>query len=230
MTTQHASSFVERTLPHSVVPDNDNYHTSVLSTVQVADGPPYAFGRCRSLQERRRSRTSRLTTFPEDLTFDHTPSGDWLMRAMMVGAAVVIGTLAAPLNAQGSHTAVDPKTRAELERARDVVWRAWFAGDSATLNRVLAGALAAGDDDGWADRKGAIDGSTQFAQGGGKLLDLKFDSTAIAMNGSVAVMTARYSYTTTDKAGKRNTTRGRAVEIFVLEKGAWMHPFWHLAR
>jgi uncharacterized protein DUF4440 len=152
------------------------------------------------------------------------------MRAFLVGALLVLGAIATPSNAQGNHSNVDAKTRADLERVRDIVWRAWFAGDSVTLNRVLAGALAADDDDGWADRKGAIDGARGFAKAGGKLLDLKFDSTAIALHGNVAVMTARYSYTTADRAGKQNTTRGRAVEIFVLEKGAWMHPFWHLAR
>lgn len=148
------------------------------------------------------------------------------MRAMMAVALFSLVVVAQPSQAQG---AADAKTRAELERARDVVWRSWFAGDSQTLDRVLAGALAAGDPDGWSDRKQAIDDSREFAKNG-KLVDLKFDSTAIQLHGNVAVMTARYSYTTADRAGKQNTTRGSAVEIFVLEKGAWTHPFWHLAR
>ena len=152
------------------------------------------------------------------------------MRAMLVGT-LLLSVIATPSFAHSTRTSADAKTRAELERAREVVWRSWFAGDSATLDRVLAGALAAGDNvEGWSDRKGAIAESREFAKNGGKLLDLKFDSTAIEMHGTVAVMTARYSYTTTDRAGKQNTTRGLAVEIFVLEKGAWTHPFWHLAR
>ena len=151
------------------------------------------------------------------------------MRAMVV-VALLLGVLVAPGPRQGSDATVDVRTRAELERARDVVWRSWFAGDSATLDRVLAGALAAGDDvDGWADRKTAISGSREFAKNGSKLVNLKFDSTAIALHGKVAVMTARYSYTIADRSGKQETTRGYAVEIFVHEKGAWTHPFWHLA-
>ena len=151
------------------------------------------------------------------------------MRAMVMGA-LLLGVLVVPGRMQGSQTTVDAKTRAELERARDVIWRAWFAGDSATLDRVLAGALAAGDNvDGWADRRTAISGSREFAKSGGKLVNLTFDSTAIAMHGKVAVMTARYSDTTADRGGKQETTRGYAVEIFVHEKGAWTHPFWHLA-
>jgi len=152
------------------------------------------------------------------------------MRAILVGT-LLLGVIATPSFAQGIRTNADAKTRAELERARDVVWRSWFAGDSAMLDRVLAGALAAGDNvDGWADRKRAIAESRDFANNGGKLLALRFDSTAIEIHGTVAVMTARYAYTTADRSGKQDTTRGYAVEIFVLEKGAWTHPFWHLAR
>ena len=152
------------------------------------------------------------------------------MRALLLGA-LLLGTIAAPVKAQDSHITVDAKTRAELERARDVVWRSWFAGDSAALDRVLAGALAAGDNvDGWSDRTEAIAESRDFAKRGGKLLSLKFDSTAIELHGKVAVMTARYTYTLADREGKQNITRGYAVEIFVQEKGAWTHPFWHLAR
>lgn len=152
------------------------------------------------------------------------------MRLMLV-ATLLLGAIAAPANAQGSVRSADAKTRTELERARDVVWRSWFAGDSATLDRVLAPALAAGDNvEGWSDRSRAIAESRAFAKSGGKLVELRFDGTAIEMHGNVAVMTARYNYTTADRAGKQNTTRGYAVEIFVLEKGEWTHPFWHLAR
>jgi hypothetical protein len=154
-------------------------------------------------------------------------NSEFLMRAMMVVAVLLLGMSSSPVTAQGP---VDSSTRAELERARDLVWRSWFAGDSQTLDRVLAGALAAGDDkDGWSDRKQAISDSREFAKSGGKLLDLRFDSTAIQLHGTLAVMTARYTYTTADGAGKKNTTRGYAVEIFVKEKGVWTHPFWHLA-
>jgi hypothetical protein len=134
-----------------------------------------------------------------------------------------------PLRTQ--QATVDAKTRTELVRARDVVWRSWFAGDSTTLDRVLAGALAAGDsDESWSDRGRAIADSREFARSGGKLIDLTFDSTKIELHGKVAVMTANFSYTTSNRAGKRDSSRGHVVEIFVHEKGAWTHPFWHLAR
>jgi hypothetical protein len=146
----------------------------------------------------------------------------WLVRAVL---AVLVPC------AMGAQDVTDAKTRADLERARDVVWRAWFAGDSATLDRVLARALAAGDNvGGWSDRAEAISESREFARSGSRLLDLRFDSTVIELRGAVAVMTARYAYTIADRSGARNTTRGTAVEIFILENGRWTHPFWHLAR
>src|SRR5688572_33326163 len=33
-------------------------------------------------------------------------------------------------------SSIDAETRAALEKARDVVWRAWFAGDTATLAQI----------------------------------------------------------------------------------------------
>jgi hypothetical protein len=151
------------------------------------------------------------------------------MRLFVVGW-LILSVMATPSWAQGNRDNADARIRAELEQVRDVVWRSWFAGDSDALDRVLAGALAAGDNDGWSDRQRAIADSREFAKSGGKLVDLTFDSTAIDMHGTVAVMTARYSFTTADRDGKRNTTRGYAVEIFVKEKGTWTHPFWHLTR
>jgi hypothetical protein len=148
------------------------------------------------------------------------------MRAMVVAILLSFGSY----SAQAQHTA-DQKTRSDLERARDVVWRSWFAGDSATLDRVLAGALAAGDsNEDWSDRQRAIADSREFAKSGGKLVDLKFENTQIELHGKVVVMSADFAYTTADRSGKRDSSRGHVVEIFVLEKGAWTHPFWHLAR
>lgn len=151
------------------------------------------------------------------------------MRAMLVVVLLSAGIVVGPVHAQAS---VDAKTRAELEQARDVVWRSWFAGDSVTLDRVIAPALAAGDSDGdWSDKRRAIADSREFAKAGGKLIDLKFDSTVIQLRGKVAVMTSRYSFTVMDAGGGTpKTTRGVAVEIFVHEKGMWTHPFWHLTR
>jgi hypothetical protein len=126
-------------------------------------------------------------------------------------------------------SSADAETRDALEKARDVVWRAWFAGDTATLARVIPGALAASEGNGWSDLDKTIAGSREFAAGGGKLLELTFDSTTFALHGSVAIVTARYATTTVEPgSGKQVNTSGYAVEVFVLENGQWVNPFWHL--
>lgn len=146
-------------------------------------------------------------------------------------AVLFLLTFSSGLTAQAKGVAVqtiDAKTRAELEQAREAVWRAWFAGDVAALNRLIPGALAAGSPRSWEDRSQTITGARDFAKSGGRLVELHFDSTTIALHGNVAVMHARYVTVTADAKGKRETVRGRATEVFVREKGAWLNPFWYL--
>ena len=146
---------------------------------------------------------------------------------------LAIVACASPAHEQASQISpsVDAETRGALEKARDVIWRAWFAGDTATLARVIPAALAAGGEQGWTDRARTIADSRDFAQNGGKLLDLRFDSTTFAVYGTVAVVTARFATTTVEPgSGKQVTTNGHATEVFVLENGQWVNPFWHLGK
>src|SRR3989454_11245933 len=56
--------------------------------------------------------------------------------------------------------------------AREAVWRAYFAGDRATLEKLIPDetiAIEAGDNT-WSNRQTIIDGAAQFAKRGGKLL------------------------------------------------------------
>ena len=56
-----------------------------------------------------------------------------------------------------------------LLKAREAVWRAYFAGDRATLEKLLPEeliTLEAGGD--WGNRKAVFDGSARFAAGSGK--------------------------------------------------------------
>ena len=156
------------------------------------------------------------------------------MRHVVLAFLTIVGC-AGPATEEASYAqgapAVDAETRATLEKARDVVWRAWFAGDTATLARVIPAALAAGGEQGWTDRARTIADSRDFARNGGKLLDLRFDSTSFAVYGTVAVVTARFTTTTIEPgSGKQVTTNGLATEVFVLENGQWGNPFWHLGK
>ena len=137
-----------------------------------------------------------------------------------------------PLAARAQRTAirptpVDEPTRQALFTARDAVWRAWFAGDSAALGRLLPAALAACGRGGWETRDASIASARSFAASGGKLVELRFDSTSIALQGAVAVLVAKY-HLVVATGSDRSTRDGTATEIFVRRGDGWVNPFWYL--
>src|SRR5256714_7484380 len=80
--------------------------------------------------------------------------------------------------------------RKRLLDAREAVWRAFFANDRATLEKLVPEetiAIEAGDSD-WSNRQTILDGAAQFAKGGGKLLKLVFPKTEIQFYGLTAVV------------------------------------------
>ena len=135
------------------------------------------------------------------------------------------GQAAAPVAA---HVELDATSKAELLKARDRIWRAWFANDSVELARLLPPAVTAVEGaDGYEDRAAILVGSRMFAAGGGKLVRIQFVDTEIVSYGNLAIVHARYELET-ESAGRRNKRGGRATEIFVRRNGAWLNPFWHL--
>src|SRR3989475_3686984 len=65
--------------------------------------------------------------------------------------------------------------------AREAVWRAYFAGDRATLEKLIPEETIAIEDDTWSNRQKVLDSATQFAKEGGKLVKLEFPKTEIQM-------------------------------------------------
>ncbi|HEX4682737.1 MAG TPA: nuclear transport factor 2 family protein [Gemmatimonadaceae bacterium] len=126
---------------------------------------------------------------------------------------------------------VSPTVESQLVAARESVWRAWFANDTAALRRVLPGAVVAGDgtpDVRWADRAAILSQSHDFARGGARLERIRFDNTHIMLDGDVALVSSNYQLVTT--AGPRtDSTRGHAAEVFVRQQDGWVNPFWRLA-
>jgi Domain of unknown function (DUF4440) len=122
---------------------------------------------------------------------------------------------------------VDAKTRTELEKARETIWRAWFAGDSVALERLIPNALAAGSPWGWEERAATF-ASARRSAANGRLAEIRFDSTTITLRDSVAIMQARFTYVLELTNGRRISTRGIATEIFVRQDGHWVNPFWYL--
>ncbi len=123
---------------------------------------------------------------------------------------------------------VSAATRQALEDARDRVWRAYFAGDSVTLEQLIPAALAAGSRGGWQGREASLAGARASAASGMRLTELRFDSTSIELRGSVAVVRARFKYILASPAGSQRELSGVATEIFVRQDGRWVNPFWYL--
>jgi ketosteroid isomerase-like protein len=127
-----------------------------------------------------------------------------------------------------------PRTLGETAKkslldAREAVWRAYFAGDRAALEKLLPEDLItlepyAGS---WGNRKTVLENSARFAAGGGKLLRLEFPKTEIQMYGYTAFVYSTYFYEV-EEGGKRNQASGRVTEVFVQRNGAWVNPGWHM--
>ncbi len=144
----------------------------------------------------------------------------------------------------GSDTALHPESTEEqlqtlrpmpdqmkkrLLDARESVWRAYFAGDRASLEKLIPEetvAIEAGDNN-WSNRQTILDGSQQFAKSGGKLVKLEFPKTEIQMYGFTAVLYSNYAYEL-ETGGQHINQSGRVTEVFVLRKGQWVNPGWHM--
>jgi len=124
---------------------------------------------------------------------------------------------------------IGDEMKKRLLEAREAVWRAWFAGDRATLEKLIPQetvAIESGHNN-WSNRQTILDGSEQFAKGGGKLVKLEFPKTEIQLYGVTAVVYSNYSYEL-EQGGQRMNQAGRVTEVFVLRNGQWVNPGWHM--
>lgn len=113
--------------------------------------------------------------------------------------------------------------------AREAVWRAFFSGDRAALEKLIPEetiAIEAGDNN-WSNRQTILSGSEQFAKNGGKLIKLEFPKTEIQFYGLTAVVYSNYAYEL-EVGGQRMNKAGRVTEVFVLRKNEWVNPGWHM--
>lgn len=122
-------------------------------------------------------------------------------------------------------TAPDPAILA----LRETAWRAWFAGDDATLAELLPPEFVGiGMGDGpFDDLPRTLAASRAFHAAGGRLLALDFPQTQAQRFGNVVVFYGRFSLTLVSD-GKEQQLAGRLTEIFVEREGRWWHPGWHL--
>jgi ketosteroid isomerase-like protein len=126
-----------------------------------------------------------------------------------------------------------PRTLPEAQKkslleAREAVWRAYFAGDRAALEKLLPEELVTLEPGGnWGNRKAVFDGSAAFAAAGGKLVRLEFPKTEMQVYGYTAILYSTYVYEI-EAGGKQSTNSGRVTEVFVYHNGAWVNPSWHM--
>ena len=83
------------------------------------------------------------------------------------------------------------------------------------------------EDSNWSHRKEVLDSAVQFAKEGGKLVKLEFPKTEIQVYGFTAVLYSNFSYEL-EIGGQHSNHSGRVTEVFVLRKGQWVNPGWHM--
>ena len=129
---------------------------------------------------------------------------------------------------QTLRTLSEPDKKSLLE-AREAVWRAYFAGDRAALEKLLPEELVTIEpwNDGWGTRQAVLEGSARFAADGGKLVRLEFPKTEIRVYGYTAIVYSNYVYEI-EQGGKLMAASGRVTEVFVHHKGACVNPSWHM--
>jgi hypothetical protein len=125
---------------------------------------------------------------------------------------------------------LDARERDALMKARESVWRAWFAGDQTTLMKLLPSELITIEPGSttFGSRTSTLEGSRGFANSGGKLTRLAFPSTEIQVYGSTAILYTSYEMELTT-GGQSHSERGMATEVFVQKGGQWLNTGWQLA-
>jgi hypothetical protein len=122
------------------------------------------------------------------------------------------------------------RDRETVLKAREAVWRAWFAGDTATLSSLVPPELITIEpgSDKFGSHASNLDGSRGFAASGGKLARLVFPRTEFQVYGNTVILYTTYEMDLVT-AGKTQTERGAATEVFVRRGDRWLNTGWQLA-
>jgi hypothetical protein len=116
----------------------------------------------------------------------------------------------------------------QLLRARETVWRAWFTGDTKTLEKLVPPEtiVMSGGEEKWKNQADVLRTAAEFHAKGGKLVRLEFPRTEVQHFGDVAIVWSSY-VVETEVDGERSSSSSRVTEIFVLQQGRWTNPGWH---
>ena len=151
-------------------------------------------------------------------------NGNWIQS----GSDTALHAESLEAQLQAPRTLPD-QMKQRLLAAREAVWRAYFSGDRATLEKLIPAETIAIEafDNNWSNRQRILEGSEQFAKSGGKLLKLEFPKTEIQVYGFTAIVYSNYAYEL-EEGGRRHNESGRVTEVFVLRNGEWVNPGWHM--
>ena len=142
--------------------------------------------------------------------------------------SILVLVAAALAMTAGPSATAKPDERAELLKVREAVWRSWFANDTPTLEQLVPAdtVVINADEPHWQKQADVFKDAANFQASGGKLTRLEFPRTEVQNFGDVAVTYSDFSYEI-EQNGKRSTTSGRAMEVFVRRHGKWTNPGWH---
>jgi len=120
--------------------------------------------------------------------------------------------------------------RAALLAAREAVWRAWFAGNTEALARLVPAELVTIEPGSgtFGTRESTLAGSRGFAASGDTLTRLEFPRTEIQAYGNTVVLYTSYEMDISS-GGQTRTDRGVATEVFVQQNDRWLNTGWQLA-
>lgn len=116
----------------------------------------------------------------------------------------------------------------QLLWVRETVWRAWFAGDTKTLEELVPPGtiVMSGGEEKWKNQADVLRSAAEFHAKGGKLVRLEFPRTEVQHFGDVAIVWSSY-VVEVELEGKRSSGTSRVTEIFVWQHERWTNPGWH---
>jgi ketosteroid isomerase-like protein len=150
-------------------------------------------------------------------------NGNWIQSGS--DTALHADSMEAQLQAPRS---LSDQMKQRLLEAREAVWRSYFAGDRAKLEKLIPAETITieASDNNWSNRQIVLDGAERFAKTG-KLIKLEFPKTEIQVYGFTAIVYSNYVYEI-EVGGQRHNQSGRVTEIFVWRNGEWVNPGWHM--
>jgi hypothetical protein len=143
-------------------------------------------------------------------------------NSVVAVAVLVVTTLSA------ASVAAQKQSDEQLLSTREAVWRAWFAGNTEAIEKLVPpeSIVISGGEKDWKDQAYVIRSAAEFHASGGELVRLEFPHTEVQRFGNVAIVWSTF-VVETEVNGKRESSSGRATEIFVWKHGHWSNPGWH---